>query len=233
MKYQLSRPRNSVNSPHRFSRVAPAFTLVEMLVVISIITVLLTIGAMGLKNMSQASGVGAGLPVAEAIFSEARAIAVGKGTKTRVLIHAQNDRKDEVHRERFLRYMAIAYEELDEDGNSNWVIASKGAALPKGVYFSKELSEKSGLDIPTLTNPIELPGKSDSECYYYEFNAEGLMSEPIPSDMSVPSFVIVAGSLPPGQTEPIVKGKNMGGFVVWRSGRTSIFRHPDQIDSTL
>jgi len=61
MKHYSSRLRT------RF-QVAAGFTLVEMLVVITIITVMLTVGALGLKNLSKASGVSAGLPVAEAVF---------------------------------------------------------------------------------------------------------------------------------------------------------------------
>ena len=212
---------------------APAFTLVEMLVVITIITIMLSIGALGLKNLSKASGVSAGLPVAEAIFAEARTIAMGKGTKTRVLLHAKNDRNDEFHRERFLRYMAVAYEELDDAGEptGDWVVASRGSLLPEGVYFSPELSKLNAPVLNTMT--IELPGKSDTECYYYEFNAEGLIVDPVVSGDTIPRFVVLAGSLPPGATEPKLSSegkKNMGGFVIWRNGRTSVFRHPDQIE---
>ena len=97
MKHHLSRSRHS---RPRSRAVAPAFTLVEMLVVITIITVLLTIGAVGLKDLTKASGVSAGLPVAEAVFAEARALAIGEGTKARVLIHGTQDNDDEYHRER-------------------------------------------------------------------------------------------------------------------------------------
>lgn len=206
-----------------------------MLVVISIISVLLTVGTLGLKNLSKASGVSAGLPIAEALFAEARAIAVGKGTKTRVLVHGQNDRDDEFHRDRFLRYMAIQY--LDTKGTEDvaddtWEIASRGSSLPKGVYFMKRLSETAALTLETVT--ATLPGKSPTTCYYYEFNAEGMIADPEPSGNDVPRFVIQAGSLPPGADEPTATDgakKNMGGFVIWRSGRTSLFRHPDQIEN--
>ena len=230
MKHTSSSPKNS---QPRYLAVAPAFTLIELLVVITLITVLLTVGAMGLKNMAKSSGVGAGIPIAEAIFSEARSLAIGTGRPTRVLIHAQSDSKDEYHRERFLRYMAIAQEPVDKDGNVGvWEVVSKGVNLPKGVYFSKRLSEKAGVSLPS-TMTITLPGKSSTTCNYYEFNAEGLISEPVPAGDKVPAFVIASGSLPPGKTEPIIKGKNVGGFVIWRTGRTSVFRHPNQIDSSL
>lgn len=235
--YQPHRP--FLPKSRRFQGLAPAFTLVEMLIVITIITVLLTVGAMGLKNMAKASGVSAALPVAESIFAEARAIAQGKGTNTRVYIHAENDFQNEYHRERYLRYMAVAYEELNDDGepNGTWVIASKGTALPKGVYFVKSLSETGGLSVETESN-VGLPGGPDAKasCYYYQFNAEGLVSKPLPSGDDMPRFVIRSGSLPPGADEPVASGsgkKNVGGFVIWRSGRTSMFRHPDQIDPSL
>jgi len=215
-----------------YSAVAPAFTLIELLVVITLITVLLTVGAMGLKNMAKSSGVSAGVPIAEALFAEARTMAISKGTKVRVLVHAKNEPGDEYHRDRYLRYMAIAYEDVDDDGNPSggWVVASKGSLLPKGVYYSEKLSKRAGVPLPPKMT-ITLPGNSSSTCYFYEFNSEGLINnpKPDPSGSRVPAFVIVSGSLPPGKKEPIIKGKNVGGFVIWRTGRTSVFRHPDQI----
>lgn len=225
---------STTRPPIVFRRRAAAFTLVEMLVVITIITILLTVGALGLKNLSKGSGVSAGLPVAEAVFAEARSMAIGKGTNARVLIHAENNSADETHRERYLKYMAVAYEELDADGNpnGNWILAARGSSLPDGVYFTKTLSENNAPALSTMT--ITLPGNSSSTCYYYQFNSEGMITDPQVSGDSVPRFVIRVGSLPPGADEPIASSdaeKNMGGFVIWRSGRTSVFRHPDQIEN--
>ncbi|MBT7959614.1 MAG: prepilin-type N-terminal cleavage/methylation domain-containing protein [Akkermansiaceae bacterium] len=212
----------------------PAFTLVELIVVITIITILLTVGALGLKNLSKGSGISAGVPVAEAVFAEARAIAIGKGTNTRVLIHAELDSDDEFHKERYLRYMAIQYEELNADGkpSGNWLLASRGTTLPDAVYFMKDLSE---INAPVLqTETVTLPGNSSTTCYYYQFNSEGLITSPTISGNSVPRFVIQVASLPPGQSTPVASSdakRNMGGFVIWRGGRTSLFRHPDQIEN--
>ncbi len=69
---------------------AAAFSLLELLVVISIIAVLMTIGSYGIKNFSKASGVSAAIPIAQGVFSQARSLAIEKGTNTRVMMHADN-----------------------------------------------------------------------------------------------------------------------------------------------
>ena len=232
MKHSLSRLRHSSPRSHR---VAPAFTLVELLVVIGIITVLLTIGAVGLKNMAKSGGVTAGVPVAEAIFAEAKAQAIGSGNTSRFLVCS-----DASDNERYLRYMLVATLQEDSSGNKKWVVSSKGAYLPKGVFFSQTFSKldhasQTG-DIPELPaadqdlyGGVESASKNDNfsgEYFYYEFNGEGIAKNP------GASFIIGSGVKPPGQ-EPRVTGdglKSFGGFVVWSKGSTSVFRHPDQMN---
>lgn len=217
-------------------QVAAGFTLVEMLVVITIITVMLTVGALGLKNLSKASGVSAGLPVAEAVFAEARAVAIGKGGSTRILINADvNDH------ERYLRYMLVVYYYDDGSGRGKWIANSRGSFLPEGVYFSQEFSrenhEVSGAGIDKIPAADEdIYGGVDQTSantnlsgpyFYYEFNGEGNVSTP------GASFVIGVGSKPKGADNPKVSGgnvKNFGGLIIWRKGTTSVFRHPDQMD---
>lgn len=211
------------------------FTLIEVLVVIAIITILLTLGSFGLRNLTKTSGITAALPVAESLFVEARELAVGRATNTRVLIHATVDASDEYHRVRYLKYMAIAYEEQDEDGNGTgvWILSSQGTELPQGVYFDKTLSETNAPTLSTMT--IQLPGKSDTTCYYYEFSSEGFITSPAISGNSVPKFILRVGTLRPGDTEPTASSKspnNIGGFVIWRTGRTSIFRSVEQIEAS-
>ena len=217
----------------RFRAVRPAFTLVEMLVVITIITVLLTIGALGLRNLSKSSGVSAGVPLAEASFAEARGVSSGSGGTSRVLINADPD--DE---ERYLRYIMVVY--LSEGGK--WVAAGRGTYLPKGVYFSQVYSKldhsASSGDIPKLTAADrDIYSGPDSttrnenlsgEYFFYQFNSEGNASAP------GASFVVGTGSKPPGADNPKVATgsgvSNFGGFIVWAKGTTSIFRHPEQIN---
>jgi len=233
MKHQLSRYRHSCLHSRR---VAPAFTLVEMLVVITIITVLLTIGAVGLKDMAKAGGVSAGLPVAEAIFAEAKAKAIGSGGTSRFLICS-----DDKNNERYLRYMLIVTEQEDSSGKLKWVVSSKGSYLPKGVFFSQTYSKLDHSattgDIPVLPEAdqdlyggLESASKNDNfsgAYFYYEFNGEGIAKDP------GASFIIGSGTKRPSDKNPRVTGKglkNFGGFVVWSKGSTSLFRHPKQMN---
>jgi len=211
---------------------AAAFSLLELLVVISIIAVLMTIGSYGIKNFSKASGVSAAIPIAQGVFSQARSLAIEKDTNTRVMMHA-DDRTDNLNRERNLRYMVVQY----EDDGGNWVTASKGAKLPEGVYYSLSLSNRSTAPNPGQSSTV-LPGGAVQNCRVYEFNSQGIITSPPPTNGTaygndVPRFVIRAGSLPPGATEPIPASgageRNVGGFVIWKNGRTAVFRHPDQV----
>ena len=213
------------------------FTLVELLVVIAIISILLTLGSVAMRN-SGGKGVTAAAATAEAVFEEARSIAVGKGTRARVLVDI--DPGGAVRSDGFLRRMVVAHEELDATGKPKenaWVLSSRGYSFPDKTYFSQIYSKKdhdggSGdLDKMRLTG---VSGMFDGEYAYYEFNSEGICTTGLKSDGSytAPSFVVGSGVLPEGETNPRLTGdgkRDLGGFVIWRNGATSIFRDPSQI----
>ena len=84
---------------------------------------------------------------------------------------------------------------------------------------------------------IDLPGKdanganSFKECYYFEFNPEGVCIDGEDAGMEPGAAVIlISGTRPRDAEEPKLMKNNKVGFVVWRNGRTSIFRSPEQID---
>ena len=234
---------NSLLSPARFH--AAAFSLLELLVVISIIAVLMTIGSYGIKNFSKASGVSAAIPIAQGVFSQARSLAIEKGTDTRVLIQTDNDAVSMLNRERNLRYMLVQYldtKETEVTTDDEWLAASKGVYLPEGVYYSIDLSNLSNAPNVTVVT-TSMPGLASDivGCRTYEFNSQGIITSPPPTNGTaygndVPRFVVRAGNLPPGRLKAIAASgageSNASGFVIWKNGRTAVFRHPDQIASS-
>jgi prepilin-type N-terminal cleavage/methylation domain-containing protein len=215
-----------------------AFTLVEMLVVIAIMSILMTAGAIGLGGMG-GKGVTSGVATAESLFAEARAIAVGQRTRTRVLIAMDlpNSPSDN------LRRIVVASETSDSAGlpSGNWTLTSRGALLPDQTFFSKTFSmsdhaRQLGFGVTsemTLGSPTFKAGYI-GKYIFYEFNAEGICNTP------GASFVIGAGSR--GGTAATQTGlprvtasakRDFGGFVVWRNGMTSIFRSPDQVSTGI
>jgi prepilin-type N-terminal cleavage/methylation domain-containing protein len=210
----------------RPTRISGGFSLIELLVVILIISLLLTLGAVGLRGIG-GKGVTTAVTTTEAVFDEARAIAVGKGTKARVLI----DINDIQNLDTYKRRVLVAYEDLDEQGEpikDKWVLASRAVTLPERTYFSQTFSKPDHKGGSGQFEEMNLQtGKTnfDGKYLFYEFNSEGICSKP------GASFVIGTGVRPDGQ-EPRVTGegkRDFAGFVVWRNGRTSLFRGPDEI----
>lgn len=212
-----------------------AFTLVEMLVVIAIMSILMTAGAIGLGGMG-GKGVTSGVASAESLFDEARSIAVGQRTRARILIakNLTNNPADN------LRRILVASEALKADGTpdtDNWILSSRGVLLPDQTYFSQEYSKKVQKDGSGQIDAFDLPPTVKSiyqgSYYYYEFNEEGICATP------GAGFVIGAGArkinaTPTDKPKVTSAGKrDFGGFVVWRNGRTSVFRSPAQIASDI
>jgi prepilin-type N-terminal cleavage/methylation domain-containing protein len=216
--------QRSETFPKRSSR---GFTLVELLVVIAIISILMTVGAIGIGGLTGGKGVGSAVARAEATFDEARSIAVGNRTRARVLIATElpNARENE------LRRLLVAYEGLNAQGEpetDNWVLASRGELLPEQVFFSQTFSTgrngTGNLQVMTLDATHNL---NQGTYLYYEFNGEGIFQEP------GARFIVGAGVKPGSAQSPMVTSaakKDFGGFAIWRNGRTSVFRSPDQMN---
>ncbi|MCU0781489.1 MAG: prepilin-type N-terminal cleavage/methylation domain-containing protein [Akkermansiaceae bacterium] len=206
----------------------PGFSLVELLTVIAIISVLMTVSVVGLNSLSGAKGVGTGVSTSEAVFEEARSLAVGRRTNAAVLISAQ----DPENRDTYLRRMLVVYKEVDPVTNQqqgDWKIHSRGATLPERVYFSRSLSKrnhKTGTGTIATTSLSGVGRDYSGEYYIYEFNSEGISTTP------GASFVIGTGARSPGDKNPRVMAsakKDFGGFVIFRNGGTASFKDPEQI----
>jgi len=226
-------------------RSASAFTLVEMLVVIAIISILMTAGSIGLSGMG-GKGVTSGVATAEALFDEARSTAVGRNLRSCVLVAKTLTNKPEDD----LRRIIVGYEDINADGTAKekdpniapkWVLSTRGMVLPEQTFFSEKFSkQKDGGAIPEIpasdlrsqpTTNKAVTSSYQGRYFIYEFNAQGIMSKTPGA-----SFIIGSGrrdlSKPSTTQAPRVTAsgkRDFGGFVIWRNGRTSVFRSPDQM----
>lgn len=216
-----------ISKAARFSvtRRRAGFTLVEILTVIAIITILMAAGAIGIGNLNAGKGVTSAVATCEALFEEARTIAVSKRCKARVMVDINNKAS-----ENYLRRVIIVHEKLNGDGSvvpDTWVQAGRGYDMPKGTYFSVEFSAlKGGGKIREATlGGADVKTDYQGKYAFYEFNGEGIFEE------AGSSFVVGSGVRPQNQEPKTTRGaaRDFAGFVIWRNGRTSNFRSPGQI----
>ena len=216
------------------------FTLIEMLVVITIIAILMTAGAIGLNAMG-GKGVTSGVSTAEALFNQARTTAVATNLRACVLVTQELDNNPSED----LKRLVVAYEETNENGeaanptsqNPNWVLSSRGTVLPDKVYFSEVLSKldhSAGGAPPSTVTLTNAKTNYQGTYYIYQFNGEGICTT------AGTSFVIGSGirntSEPSSVSPPKITGgaeRDFAGFVIWRNGGTSSFRGPVQIADNL
>ncbi|MFK7851563.1 MAG: Tfp pilus assembly protein FimT/FimU [Akkermansiaceae bacterium] len=211
------------------SKKSKGFTLIEVLVVVTIISILITAGVVGLGNISAGKGTGTAIATCESLFEEARTIAISKRCKARVLIDIDDPEDDG-----YLRRIVIVHEDTtdpsyDPDSGTDgpWILASRGYVMPGGTYFSKiysTLEDGSPLNEQTLTGS-NVKADYQKNYAYYEFNGEGIFTE------AGSDFVIGSGVRPKGQ-EPRTKSgeRDFAGFVIWRNGSTSTYRNIQQME---
>jgi prepilin-type N-terminal cleavage/methylation domain-containing protein len=213
---------------HRPHRRYLGFTLVEMLVVIAIMSILMTAGAISLGGTS-GKGVTSGVASTEALFDEARTFAMSNQIRTRVLVakSLKNNPADN------LRRILVATE---KDASKNtWNLSSRGLLLPDQVFFSQNYSRDDKDGSGNFSKEMNLADAKSSyvgNYYYYEFSGDGVCTTP------GASFVVGSGTRgltasalagPPKVTASAIR--DFGGFVVWRNGSTSLFRSPEQIST--
>lgn len=190
---------------------------------IAVVTLLMTIGAIGLNNLSSGKSVGSAVAQAESMFDYARQAAIANNTNSRVLVPKSLAGAGERHPDD-LRRILVAIQDSDPN---QWKLTDRGEFFPPNVFFSQDFSRTAeGTTIPSGTIS-GLSAAFSGEFFYYEFNSMGISTTP------GAGFVVGSGAWPPNDTnQPRVNRKSerdFGGFVVWRNGSTSLYRSPAQI----
>ncbi|YCM44735.1 prepilin-type N-terminal cleavage/methylation domain-containing protein [Verrucomicrobiaceae bacterium 227] len=208
------------------------FTLVELLLVMTIIAVLLSVASVGINNIGKGQGLTAGLSLGEGMLTQARNLAINQNTTARVIIHSDMNDGIPEERERYRRMMMVVYKDTDtetgeEESGNDWIRVGQPVLLPSKVYFSPELSfadMRNGGLLPTDRHQLSSQPSDTHQCVYYEFNGQGICSTP------GAGFVLENGPRPMNRERPIMgAAKSVGGFVVMRNGSTSMIRDINRI----
>lgn len=235
-----------------------AFTLVELLVVISVILIASSVVFVGTRG-GDGSKLSSAQRIVSSIAQGARGQAILKGASTRLIIYSNAASNTEDDKK--LRFFGIIYwhEERDPAGNvilagSGWKAATQGTYLPKGIYFNPDLSDSAGpIPIMTLNYPRRSIGANDDrgigggseQYYYYEFNSNGTMASSSVNtqgtDFSNKWLALQAGALKPGPGGDLTvqfpaDDPSLGdlqnlkaGIIFRRIGTTTLVSDPDDI----
>lgn len=238
-----------------FHRVSKGFTLVELLVVMTIIGVMMTLATTVLRDPGAGRALDSGAELISNLIAEARATAQGNDTYTRLVI--ANDPSDTGRNSRHLRFLVVQLFKKtgtnNQDGTSmklqgEWVSTSAGVMLPSGVYFSPTyshaLSWADGSGDRIGTDMVRLSKNKNSRVYYFEFDEKGRYVSPSagPNSPSQPHRIVLINARPgkgrnsadgivPLQVDSHRRPVGAKGVVIWPSGNTSLLRTNEQIFS--
>ena len=203
------------------------FTLIEILVVISLIAVLAL--GVGMIQPSVDSALSGSVRSVGGLIKLTRAEAAQRSVKSRMLICKNSPDVDKQ-----LRFATIAvWQPGVEDGvgteAGGWVPTTSNFSLPTGIYFYEKLLTGAG----GSGRPMEMtfdpennqPQTSGKETYYYfEFTSDGI------TENGAGAKVVLVPGTPSGQDGALefVETK-FGGLVIHQTGATSYARDPNDL----
>lgn len=115
-------------------RVRPrrGFTLFELVVALSIVVILATLGMIGYQSATPPGAVSAARNELHGLLRFSRQQAILRGSNAMLIINY-----NESDPEKFLRYAGVIVE--DGYNSANWQAAHSGVYLPEGVYFVPQI----------------------------------------------------------------------------------------------
>lgn len=213
------------------------FSLVELLLVITLIAALSTVSLIAFNSIGGGASVGGALDLGSSLTLGARLEAMKTGNGARIVIDNFYDPENpENYRRRFAIFRAV----IDENGDRFWELAGRPSRLPPGVLFLPEYSngyfgaagdvlfDFRDADPQTGTSA----GTHGGTCLYYEFNSAGHLNvEPSAADARM---VFAKAILQPGGDVQLPEAALTGrrGFLLRTNGRPAFFETVDQMPLT-
>jgi len=241
---------------NNISRTLKGFSLIEVLVVMTIMAVLMTIAGSALKNVGKGKSVQAGLELLESCVREAKATAIGNDTLTRVVfIDDENNRARDSKHLRMLGVMLLRqdnrafglYDGTMRRPKGRWVSTSRLQELPVSVYFSPKFStplewSDGAQDGSMLGNELmNFAGLGRKKVYYIEFDEKGRFVAPMadPEYITSPQRVVLIegkrsrsnraeNGIEPKSVDAAGRPLGARGIVLWPNGNVSRLRTLDQ-----
>jgi len=209
-----------------------AFSLIEMVVVMAIISALSVVGILSVKSNTDSRNLQASVYELSTFMEAAREMALTHNCTSYLLVN--NDTSDSL---KYRRYVIAVYQSTDTNGNTVWLMDRKGLYLPQGIYFDDDavtsLSQNLSAGGTTVQLPADIqfdPGTMTKDTganwLAYEFSSNGTCAQ-------AGTGVILALGVMNNATLHVLKQGMRDGFVLQRLGTVVFFQNTSQILSML
>jgi type II secretory pathway pseudopilin PulG len=207
-----------------------AFSLVELLTVIGIISVLMVAVFSGLRGGGDARKVDGAVNVGASMAYAARLDAMSQGLGSLVVIDNGPDSDTRYRR-------MVVFEGTGTPNNVQWEMAGNPVTLDTGVFFLEDYSNGYGTERSfDFSEAAPQDGQTGSPCIVYEFNSSGhVVNLTGTGDIRM---VFGPGIMPPGTTELTFPADETAkeemlakrlGFLLRPNGRPVYLTEPDQM----
>lgn len=234
-----------------------AFTIIELLVVVGVMTLFLAIIGVALSSGDGSVATQGGQRTLTTMISSARSQAVVNQTNTRLIIHADPPTAGSMgdpRREKYLRFMAVLVREIDDDGNDGWRELNDGVSLPRGVYVVPpaqlngvttpaevisadwDADRRTIVSLDTMQYSFGDPSQSDNDHHYMyiEFSPRGTTSPTTEiDDVNLDRRIVVGPATTTGGRPVFETGgdRNVLGGMIRRNGSFTLVHNPDGFPS--
>ena len=192
------------------------FSLVEILVVITIIAILLALSPALFQGLLRSSGVSGGTEVAAGVVGLARSEAQLSAGATRVVVDVDSNSPN------YLQRMAIVREFELEDGTREWAPTSDMKFLPEGVFLYEPFVGGERTMTFQFSRFEEL-----TDWIYFEFDSLGRLKLPIDQESERAQLVFIQGRLDGSGERSLTVTESaregMMGFILRKSGGITFF----------